>query len=48
MHAKTILEAKGNAVLTTRPETVVAEAIGLMVRDDLQTRHTRPVGDVQK
>ncbi len=25
MQAKSILEAKGNAVITTRPETVVAE-----------------------
>ena len=35
MQAKSILEAKGNAVITTRPETVVAEAIGLMVREKI-------------
>ena len=35
MQAQSILEAKGNAVITTRPETVVAEAIGLMVREKI-------------
>ena len=32
MKAKSILDAKGNAVATTRPETVVAAAISTMVQ----------------
>lgn len=35
MKAKSILDAKGSAVVTTRPDTAIAEAIGIMVHEKI-------------
>lgn len=35
MKAKSILDAKGNAVATTRPETMIAAAISTMVKEKI-------------